>query len=135
MRLFLWSLTLFAKMWTVSLFIFFYLKITEVFNKLPVIRVKEESQNGCHKKTKHAKFSEKRTFPLRYAQGGQKCLFSRKFIILWLFVTPVLRFTILAYSWIVGSKDNHFTWVVSFPFAKPTFRQQRDLQTIIFWQA
>ena len=62
MRLFLWRKTLFAKMWTVSLFIFFYLKITEVFNKLPVIRVKEESQNGCHKKTKHAKFSEKRTF-------------------------------------------------------------------------
>ena len=42
---------------------FFYLKTIEVFNKLPVIRVKEESLNGCHKKTKHAKFSEKRTFP------------------------------------------------------------------------
>ena len=28
-----------------------------------VIRQKGESQNGCFKKTKHAKFSEKRTFP------------------------------------------------------------------------
>ena len=27
-----------------------------------VIRQKGESQNGCFKKTKHAKFSEKRTF-------------------------------------------------------------------------
>ena len=29
---------------------------------MPVIRQKGESQNGCFKKTKHAKFSEKRTF-------------------------------------------------------------------------
>ena len=29
---------------------------------LLVIRQKGESQNGCLKKTKHAKFSEKRTF-------------------------------------------------------------------------
>ena len=29
---------------------------------LSVIRQKGESQNGCFKKTKHAKFSEKRTF-------------------------------------------------------------------------
>ena len=28
-----------------------------------VIRQKDESQNGCYKKTKHAKFSEKQTFP------------------------------------------------------------------------
>ena len=28
----------------------------------PVIKQKEESQNGCFKKTKHAKFSEKQTF-------------------------------------------------------------------------
>ena len=27
-----------------------------------VIRQKDESQNGCNKKTKHTKFSEKRTF-------------------------------------------------------------------------
>ena len=30
--------------------------------KLSVRRQKDESQNGCFKKTKHAKFSEKRTF-------------------------------------------------------------------------
>ena len=30
--------------------------------KSSVIRQKGESQNGCYKKTKHAKFSEKRTF-------------------------------------------------------------------------
>ena len=29
---------------------------------LSVIRQKGESQNGCYKKTKHAKFSEKRIF-------------------------------------------------------------------------
>ena len=30
--------------------------------QLPVIRQKGQSQNGCFKKTKHVKFSEKRTF-------------------------------------------------------------------------
>ena len=36
-------------------------------NNTSAIRQKGESQNGCYKKTKHAKFSEKRTFltPLR----------------------------------------------------------------------
>ena len=33
-----------------------------LINKSPVIRQKGESQNGCFKKTKHAKFSEKQTF-------------------------------------------------------------------------
>ena len=33
----------------------------EIFISL-VIRQKGESQNGCYKKTKHAKFSEKQTF-------------------------------------------------------------------------
>ena len=31
-------------------------------NKSLEIRQKGESQNGCYKKTRHAKFSEKRTF-------------------------------------------------------------------------
>ena len=31
-------------------------------NKSLVIRQKGESQNGCYKKIRHAKFSEKRTF-------------------------------------------------------------------------
>ena len=35
----------------------------KMFSKIPsVIRQKGKSQNGCFKKTKHAKFSEKRTF-------------------------------------------------------------------------
>ena len=39
--------------------------LTEIWlqdNKSSVIRQKGESENGCFKKTKHAKFSEKRTF-------------------------------------------------------------------------
>ena len=39
--------------------------LTMKFIKMPissVIRQKGESQNGCFKKTKHAKFSEKRAF-------------------------------------------------------------------------
>ena len=33
-----------------------------VYENSSVIRQKSESQNGCFKKTNHAKFSEKRTF-------------------------------------------------------------------------
>ena len=42
------------------------------------IRQKDESQNGCYKKTKHAKFSEKLTFlnpryaHVRVLSGGKK---------------------------------------------------------------
>ena len=46
----------------------------------PVVRLKDESQNRCYKKTKHAKFSEKQIFlppPLRNfigtKFGGWKC--------------------------------------------------------------
>ena len=40
-----------------------FCKMLEFLNHiLSVIRHKGESQNGCYKKTKHAKFSEKRTF-------------------------------------------------------------------------
>ena len=43
--------------------------IRPLWNKSSVKRQKGESQNGCFKKTKHAKFSEKRTFLTRwYAQ-------------------------------------------------------------------
>ena len=45
-----------------------------------VIRQKVESQNGCFKKTKHTKFSEKRIF-------GVLCFLE----------TPVLRFSLLRY--------------------------------------
>ena len=33
-----------------------------IFSNLSVMSQKGESQNGCFKKTKHAKFSEKQTF-------------------------------------------------------------------------
>ena len=36
--------------------------LLSIDDKASVIRQKGESQNGCYKKTKHAKFSEKRTF-------------------------------------------------------------------------
>ena len=44
--------------WRGSILIFHFNTITEI---LSVIRQKDESQNECFKKTKHAKFSEKRT--------------------------------------------------------------------------
>ena len=37
-------------------------RICYCVNKSSAIRQKGESRNGCYKKTKHAKFSEKRTF-------------------------------------------------------------------------
>ena len=57
---------------------------------LPVIRQKGESQKGCYKKTKHAKFSEKWTFLTPWYthvrtcayQMGKKCLFFGKFGVL-----------------------------------------------------
>ena len=67
-------------------------------NRSSVTRQKGESQNGCFKKTKHAKFSEKRTF-LTYVcvSGGKKCSFFGKFGMLCLLETPVLRFALLFY--------------------------------------
>ena len=35
---------------------------SRIFDQSSVIRQKGESQNGCFKKTKHVKFSEKRAF-------------------------------------------------------------------------
>ena len=65
-----------------------------------------ESQNGCYKKTKHSKFSEKWAFltppPDTHTcvcvWGGKKCLFFGKFGALCFHVVPVLRFTLLPYS-------------------------------------
>ena len=73
-----------------------------------VTRKKGQSQNGCYKKTKHAKFSEKQTFLTPWyahvdthtfvcVSGGKKCLFFRKFSGLCFVVTPVLRFPLLPY--------------------------------------
>ena len=51
-----------------------------------VIRQKGESQNGCFKKAKHAKISEKNI-----------CLFFGNFDVLCFLETPVLRFALLPY--------------------------------------
>ena len=71
-----------------------------------VIRQKgesHESQNGCFMKTKHTKFSEKRTFltpwyaHVRVKYTRTKCLFYGKFGVLRFLETPVLRFALLLY--------------------------------------
>ena len=67
------------------------------------IRQKDESLQGCYKKTKHAKFFEKRTFlvPNTHTHvnvaGGKKCSFFGKFGVLCFLVIPVLRFALLPY--------------------------------------
>ena len=50
-----------------------------------VIRQKDESWNGCFKKTKHAKFSEKRTFLTPIS-------FFEKFVVFCFLETPISRF-------------------------------------------
>ena len=76
-----------------------------------VIRQKGESQNGCFKKTKCAKFSEKRAFLTLCSHtyvcktGGKKCLFFGKFGVLSFLETPVLRFVLLPYYWRYHSAD------------------------------
>ena len=71
--------------------------------KSSVIRKKGESQNGCFKKTKLPKFSEKQTFLTPwYAQEGmriwgKKCSFFGKFGVLCFLETPVLTSCLLAY--------------------------------------
>ena len=63
-----------------------------------VIRQKGKSRNGCFKKTKHVKFSEKRsivppdTHSYVYVSGCKECSFSGKFDELCFLETPVSRF-------------------------------------------
>ena len=67
-----------------------------------VIRQKDEYQNGCFKKTKHAKFSEKRTFLTPwYAHVCLRKVSVRfgKFDVL---CTPALRLALLPYDRILG---------------------------------
>ena len=66
---------------------------------LSVLRQKGESYlNGGYKKTKHVKFSEKRTFLTpRHAYGGKKCSFLTKIAVHDFLVTSVLRFALLLY--------------------------------------
>ena len=72
------------------------------YNSL-VIRQKGESKNRCFKKTKHAKFSEKKkhflhpdTHTYVCVSESKKCSFFRKFGAFFL-ETPVLRFALLPY--------------------------------------
>ena len=57
--------------------------------------------SSCYKKTKHAIFSEKRTFlnPRTCVDQGvsKKCSFFEKFGVLCFLVTPVLKFALLPY--------------------------------------
>ena len=66
----------------------------------PVIRQKDKSQNGGNKKTKHAEFSEKRTFltpPPPLIRTRKKCSFFGKSGVLRFLVTSVLRLALLPY--------------------------------------
>ena len=70
------------------------------FYKSSVVRQKGESQNAYFKKTKHVKFSEKRSFFTPWhacISGGKKWSFFGKFDLLCFLETPFLRFTLLPY--------------------------------------
>ena len=63
-------------------------------------RQKDESQNACFKKTKHAKFSKNKHFlpsdthTYVCESGGEKCSFFGKFGMLSFLETPFLRFAL-----------------------------------------
>ena len=67
------------------------------------LQQKGESQNGCYKKAKHAKFSEKQTFltpwyvNIRVHIRGTKYSFFGKFGVLCFLETSVLRFALFPY--------------------------------------
>ena len=70
--------------------------------KLGVTRQKVESQNGCYKKTRHAKNLPKKkqflspdTHTYVCVARGKKCSFFRKFGVLYFLQTHVLRFALL----------------------------------------
>ena len=58
------------------------------------IRQNGESQSGCYKKTKHTKFSERRTFLTPWVSGGKKYLYFGKSGVVCFLVTPVSRFVL-----------------------------------------
>ena len=69
-------------------------------DKTSVIRQKGESLNGCYKKTKHVKFSEKWTFltpRYTYVRAAYQEVRNVRAFFFFFFVTPVLRFTLLPY--------------------------------------
>ena len=81
------------------------------FYKTSIIRQKGESQNGYFKKTKHAKFSEKRTF-LPTDTHTYDDLEVQK-IVLCFVETPVLKLTLLPYY---RRKDLLQGWFPNFAF-------------------
>ena len=66
-----------------------------------VITQKVESKNGCFKKTKHTKFSEKLIPPDTQTyvcvSGSKKCSFLGKFSMLCFLETTVFTFALLPY--------------------------------------
>ena len=90
------------------------------------MRHKGESQNGSNKKTKHAKFSEKRTFL-------KKCSLFIKFGLLCFLVTPVLRFALLPFC--RGFAIPNFFYMVVVKFFEhystlPSCEMSQDFQLI-----
>ena len=72
-------------------FVYVWIWVKNTWMNSSVIRQKEDSQNRCFKKTKYAKFYEKRHFlpPDRHTyvcvSGGKECLFFGKFGVLCFF--------------------------------------------------
>ena len=69
-----------SNFFAVKIFLLNHLISKLIFSKF--VRQKGKCQNRCFKKTKHTKFSQKRTF-LTYVcvPGGKKCLFFGKFVL------------------------------------------------------
>ena len=86
-----------------------------------VLRPKSESQNGCNKKTKHTKSSEKPTFLFpKYIYvhvriRKYQCLFFGKFDVPCFLVTSILRFALLPYYWqLVNKRERFFFYYYNF---------------------
>ena len=87
------------------------------YSRSPVIRQKDESQNDCFKKTKHAQFPKNKNFlpPDTHTcvSGGKKCLFFGKFDLLSFLKTPILRFALLPQRGLLLSKNRFWEPVTS----------------------
>ena len=85
------------------------------FYILSVIRQEGESQNGCFKKIKHAKFSGERPFTPWYAHMhvGKKNSFFGKFGVLCFLKIRVLRFAFLPYYRRFSGVDIESIWAQS----------------------
>ena len=92
-----------------------------IIHKSSVIRQKGESQNGCYKKTKHAKFSEKQTF-LTPWYAHVSVLFG----VLCFLVTPILKFALLPYY------RRNIIWTTEARFFTVSIIKSNKIQTNIF---